>query len=349
MDAVFVKLLNMSIAAGWLILVVFLLRMLLKRLPKWLFCVLWAMVAVRLLCPVAVESSLSLIFSEETLRVEEVRYAKEPAIESGIPFLDNTLNPILGKILAPAPGASVNPLHTGMFLAGILWVVGLITLLIYMLAGFWRIRMMVREAVPLRKGIWLCDAVLSPFILGVIRPRIYLPSGIGEEQMKYVLAHEETHLKRGDHWWKLLGFGLLAVYWFHPLVWAAYILFCRDIELACDEKVIKDMNLDGKKAYSKALVDSSVHRRIIMVCPLSFGEVGAKERVKNIMRYKKPAFGRIAAAVMVCITVAVCFLTNPKKAADANAGVNENKKYIPRIHTHDKYHSIYYFDTDASW
>lgn len=313
MDAVFLKLFHMSMTAGWLILAVIVFRLLLKKAPKWLSCVLWVMVAFRLLCPVAPESSLSLIPGEETLSSLEDRYGKAPVLDSGIPSLNNTLNPVLGELLVPAPGTSVNPLQIIMYLAGMIWTAGLFALLIYALASLWRIHRSVREAVFLRDNVWLCDEVKSPFILGVIRPRIYLPSGINEEQMKYVLAHEETHLKRKDHWWKLLGFGLLAVYWFHPLVWAAYILFCRDIELACDEKVIKKMNMDGKKAYSRALVDSSVHRRVMLACPLAFGEVGVKERVKNVLHYKKCASWMIAAAVLGCAAVAVCFLTNPKK------------------------------------
>lgn len=313
MDLVFIKLFNMSIAAGWLILAVIVIRLFLKKAPKWIPCILWTFVAVRLLCPFSLESSFSLIPSEETISPQVVRYAQEPAIDSGISLLNNTLNPILGQSLAPAPGDSVNPLYIWTFLAGILWAAGLIVMLVYGLAVFFRIRKRIREAVPLRDHIRLCDAVKSPFIFGVFRPQIYLPSGIAADEMEYVLAHEETHLKRGDHWWKLAGFCMLTVYWFHPLVWAAYILFCRDIELACDEKVIKDMNLDGKKAYSRVLLDSSTHGRRMLVCPLAFGEVGIKERVKNILRYKKPACWIVAAAIAICAAVAVCFLTNPKK------------------------------------
>lgn len=313
MDVVFIKLFNMSIAAGWLILAVIAIRMFLKKAPKWISCILWIFVAVRLLCPFSLESSFSLIPSEETLSPEAVLYAQEPEIDSGISFLNNTLNPIIGQSLAPAPGASVNPLYVWTFWAGILWTAGLAAMLVYGLTAFFRIRKRIKEAVPLRDHIRLCDAVTSPFIFGIFRPQIYLPSDIAGEEMKYVLAHEETHLKRRDHWWKLAGFCLLAVYWFHPLVWAAYILFCRDIELACDEKVIKDMNLDGKKAYSRALVECSFSEKKTLVYPLAFGEVGIKERVKNILRYKKPAVWIIAAAVIVCTAVAVCFLTNPKK------------------------------------
>ena len=312
MDTVFLKLFNMSIAASWLIITVIVLRLLLKKAPRWLLCALWAIVAVRLICPFSLESSLSLIPSAETLSTTAVRYAQEPAIDSGVRFIDNTLNPIIGESFAPAPGASVNPLHIWMSVAGILWGIGFLGMLGYALVSFWRIRGKVREAIPLRDNIWLCDAVKSPFILGVLRPRIYLSSDTEEAQMKYVLVHEQAHLKRRDHWWKPLGYLLLAVYWFNPLVWAAYILLCRDIEIACDEKAIKEMNLLEKKAYSNALVSCSMQRRMIMACPLAFGEVGVKERVTNVLNYKKPAFWVIMAAIVVCVVMAICFLTNPQ-------------------------------------
>ena len=312
MDVVFLKLLNISISAGWLILAVLVLRLILKKAPKWLSCVLWGLVAIRLICPFSFESIFSLIPSAETIDPYVVRYAQEPAIDSGIPFLANAFNPIINHSFAPAPGASVNPLYVWLFIAGIVWGIGLIGMLGYAIVSLLRLRFKVREAVFMQDKVWLCDLVKSPFILGFIHPRIYLPSDIREETICYVLAHEQAHLKRKDHLWKLLGYLLLAVYWFHPLVWAAYILLCRDMELACDEKVIKDMNMDGKKAYSHALVSLSIQRNTIAACPLAFGEVGVKERVKAVLNYKKPAFWIIAAAIICCIVMAVCFLTNPK-------------------------------------
>lgn len=315
MDAIFLKLLNMSIAAGWLIMAAIALRLLLRKAPKWIRCILWAIVAVRLICPFSFESSLSLIPSAETVSPDVIRYAQEPAVNSGVPYINNTLNPVIGESFAPASGASVNPLQIYMFIAGIIWVIGFIAMLGYAFISFWRIHCKVREAVRMQDNVWLCDAVKSPFILGIIRPQIYLSSSTDNEQIKYILAHEQAHLRRRDHWWKLAGYLLLAVYWFNPLVWVAYILFCRDIELACDEKVIKDMSIDGKKAYSGALVACSVPRRMIMACPLAFGEVGVKERVKTVLNYRKPAFWIVIAAVAACAVVAVCFLTNPRRDA----------------------------------
>ncbi len=313
MDKIFLSLLNRGIAAGWLILAVLALRLLLKKAPKWLSCVLWGIAAVRLICPFSFESAFSLIPSGETLSRTTVMYAQRPEITSGVSILNRTLNPVIQDAFAPSPGASVNPLQVWMFFGGILWVIGLTVLLLYALASFWHLYVRLRESVPIEENVRLCDGVESPFILGIVHPRIYLPSDLMKEEMKYVLAHERAHLKRRDHWWKLLGYLVAAVYWFHPLVWAAYILFCRDMELACDEKVIKGMDMEGKKAYSHALVTCSVSKRRGMICPVAFGEIGVKERVKAVLGYRKPAFWLILAAIFACAVVAVCFLTNPRE------------------------------------
>lgn len=313
MDAVFLRLLNMSMTAGWLILAVTFVRLLLKKAPKWISCALWGIAAVRLICPFSLESSLSLIPSGEFLSPETVQFAQEPFIDSGISYIDAAVNPAFGSSLAPAPGASVNPLQVWMLFGGILWGIGLAVMISYALASVWRMRRKVREAVPLRENIFLCDQAASPFILGIVRPRIYLPSGMEEIQRVPVLAHERAHLTRRDHWWKPLAYLLLSVYWFHPLVWAAYLLFCRDLELACDEKVIRAMDLEERKAYSRALVACSLPKRIVPACPLAFGEVGIKERVKKILYYKKPGFWITLGAAAACILVTICFLTNPKK------------------------------------
>lgn len=313
MDKIFLSLLNRGIAAGWLILAVLALRLLLKKAPKWLSCVLWGIAAVRLICPFSFESAFSLIPSGETLSRTTVMYAQRPEITSGVSILNRTLNPVIQDAFAPSPGASVNPLQVWMFFGGILWVIGLTVLILYALASFWRLYVRLRESIPIEENVRLCDGVESPFILGIVRPRIYLPSDLMKEEMKYVLAHERAHLKRRDHWWKLLGYLVAAVYWFHPLVWAAYILFCRDMELACDEKVIKGMDMEGKKAYSHALVTCSVSKRRGMICPVAFGEIGVKERVKAVLGYRKPAFWLILAAIFACAVVAVCFLTNPRE------------------------------------
>lgn len=313
MDLVFLNLLNRSIAAGWLIAAVIVLRPVLRKAPKWTRCVLWAIVAVRLVCPLSFESVFSLIPSAEPISPSAVRYSGAPAVDTGILAVNDVMNPAAGESPDTTVGDSANPLYVLTYIAGIVWAIGLAAMLAAAFIGFWRIRRMVEEAIPLRGAVYICDAVKSPFILGVIRPRIYLPSGMEEAQAEYVLAHERAHLKRRDHWWKPLGYVLLAVYWFNPLIWIAYILLCRDIELACDEKAVNDLNMDGRKAYSEALVACSMQRRPVMACPLAFGEVGVKERVKMVLNDKKPAFWVIAAAVVACAAVAICFLTNPRE------------------------------------
>ena len=314
---VFIKLLNMSISAGWLILAVIVLRFFLQKAPKWLPCTLWAAVAVRLICPFTFESAFSLIPSAETVSPTVVRYAPEPSINSGIPTIDGVLNPVISETFAPTPGASVNPLDIWAFAASIIWIIGLVIMLGYAFVNFLRLRGKVQEAVLLQNPVWICDAIKSPFILGIVKPRIYLSSSMDAEQMKYVLAHEKAHLKRGDHFWKPLGYILLAVYWFHPLMWAAYALFCRDIEFACDEKAVKDMSFDGKKAYCHALLSCSMPGRMRVSYPLAFGEGQVKERVKHVLHYRRPAFWTVLATVGVCMAVAVCFLTDPKTDATA--------------------------------
>ncbi len=192
------------------------------------------------------------------------------------------------------------------------WLI-LIVLLTYAICSYLRVRRQVSEAIWLRDNLWICDQVKSPFILGLVRPKIYLSSGMEEAQLPYVIAHERAHLKRGDQWWKPLGFMLLMIHWYNPFVLAAYILFCRDLELACDESAVRDLDLEGRKNYSYALLSCSMQRQLVTVCPLAFGEVGVKKRVKEVLNYKKPSFWILVAAVAACVIVAVCFLTNPKE------------------------------------
>ena len=314
MAAVFLKLLNLSISASWLVLVVLALRLVLKRVPKWVNVLLWGMVALRLMLPFSIESALSLIPSAETLSPAVVQFDPAPTITSGVNIIDNAVNPSLSEHFAAAPLASVNPLYVWAYLAGWVWLIGLGAMLLYALVSYLRLRRRVSVSLCVRENIYLCDAISSPFILGVVKPRIYLPSGLDEVQQQNVLSHERAHLARRDHWWKPLGFALLAVYWFNPLLWLAYALLCRDIELACDERVIRTMDESAVKTYSTVLLACSMPRKAVITCPLAFGEVGVKERVRNALRYKKPAFWVVAASVAVCVVVAVCFLTNPERA-----------------------------------
>ncbi len=310
MSAVFLKILNMSITASWLILAVILARVLLKKTAKWIPCLLWALVAVRLICPFSFESVLSLVPSSETIP-ENIALQHTPAINSGITFVNDAVNPVIAESFSPVQTNSVNPLQIVIPAAAAVWIAGIAVMLAYALISYLKLRKTVSACVPVEEGILACDEVRSPFILGVFRPIIYVPSSMSGETLEYVIRHEKAHLQRHDHWWKPLGFLLLSVYWFNPLCWIAYILLCRDIEMACDEKVIHSMDKDGIAAYSQALLDCSYPRRSIAACPLAFGEAGVKERVKGVLNYKKPAFWIILAAAAACVVLAVCLMTDP--------------------------------------
>ena len=328
MAAVFLKLLNLSISASWLVLAVLALRLISKRSPKWMNVLLWGIVALRLMLPFSIESALSLIPSAETVSPAVVQFDPAPTITSGVSVIDNAVNPSLSGRFAAAPLASVNPLYVWTYLAGWVWLIGLGAMLLYALASYLRLRRRVSVSLPIQDHIYLCDAISSPFILGVVKPRIYLPSTLDEIQQQNVLAHEHAHLARHDHWWKPLGFALLAVYWFNPVLWLAYALLCRDIELACDERVIRTMDESAVKTYSTVLLACSMPRKAVITCPLAFGEVGVKERVKNALHYKKPAFWVVAASVAVCVVVAVCFLTNPPTDTDAAGLVGFHREQV---------------------
>ena len=385
MSNLFISLLNMSIAAGWLILAVVVIRFLLKKAPRWISCVLWALVGIRLICPFSPESILSLIPSAETLPATSL-YTDSPMIHSGIAILNSTVNPVISESLAPVPGVSVNPVQVIASVAAVVWVVGVVGMLIYGTISVWKIKRAVRVSLPLarfinrttdgtgtvkvqiademlggavmedsaavtgravkadktvldrderkeksilikyREKCRICDNIASPFILGIFRPMIYLPGSLTPEQMQQVLAHETAHLKRKDHWWKPLGFAILTLHWFNPLVWLAYVLLCRDIEMACDEKVVRTMKTEEKRSYSKTLLECSVSRRMISACPLAFGEVGVKTRIRSVLNYKKPAFWVVVAALLICVVVAVCFLTNPVKDGGKNSIQNGNSQ-----------------------
>ena len=328
MAAVFLKLLNLSISASWLVLAVLVLRLISKRSPKWMNVLLWGIVALRLTLPFSIESALSLIPSAETVSPAAVQFAPAPTITSGVSVIDNAVNPSLSEHFAAVPTASVNPLYVWTEIAGWVWLIGLGAMLLYALVSYLRLRRRVSVSLPVQDHIYLCDAISSPFILGVVKPHIYLPSGLDEVQRQNVLAHEQAHLARRDHWWKPLGFALLAVYWFNPVLWLAYTLLCRDIELACDERVIRTMDESAVKTYSTVLLACSMPRKAVITCPLAFGEVGVKERVRNALHYKKPAFWVIAASVTVCIVVAVCFLTNPPTDTDAAGLVGFHREQV---------------------
>ncbi len=311
MSELFLEIVNRSIAASWIVIAVLVLRLCLKKTPKWVNVLLWGIVAVRLIFPFSIESALSLIPSAETVS-PSIMMEQTPSVQTGVPALDQVINPVIDHSLSPAPGASANPLQIWIPVLTVIWLLGVAALFLYSAVSYRRLRRRVCEAVILRDNIYQSENVCSPFVLGIIRPKIYLPYHMDKREMDHVIAHEQTHIRRRDHWWKPLGFLLLTVHWFNPLLWLGYILLCRDIELACDEKVIREMGSEQRADYTQALVSCSVSRRSIAACPLAFGEVGIKERVKSVMNYKKPAFWIVLASVVVCAVAAVCFLTDPK-------------------------------------
>ena len=368
MEGIFLTLLNRSITASWLILAVMVFRVLFRNSAKSFRPALWALVGVRLLWPYAPESSLSLIPSSQTVSAELLQ-GEAPAIHTGIEAANALINPVLAESVSPPAAGSVSPMENAIFIAAVIWIAGMAAMAVYTAVNCLEINRVVRESVPLdgchEENIWICDRISSPFISGIFRPRIYLPSrmaagmaaGMADDiaadmaagaaldltaavaadagdngasaaapgelapgELDLVIAHEKVHLRRWDHRWKPLGFLLLTVYWFNPLLWVTYVLFCRDIELACDEAVIRQMgeNLNIKKNYANALIRSSIWsgprktlRKGITACPLAFGETGVKGRIRAVLKYRKPARWLTAAAVMVCIIIAACFLTDP--------------------------------------
>lgn len=317
MGDIFLKLLNMSITAGWLILAVLCIRLLFRKIPKWVNCLLWGVVAIRLICPFSIESQFSILPSTEPIKSSTVVEGEVqnyiPSIDSRLTIVENTINPMLTETFAYNESDSAAPLQIVTYAAGLVWCCGMVLLIICAMGSAVKLHKLVKEAVCVRDNIYICDVVKSPFILGIFRPRVYLSSALREREMDYILAHESAHLKRKDHWWKALGYLLLCIHWFNPLCWMAYSLLCKDIELACDEKAAKDMTFHEKKEYSKVLLSCARQRSLIMVCPLAFGEVGVKERVKSVLNYKKPTLWIMIATVAVLVILAVCFLTNPTR------------------------------------
>ena len=310
MADIFLKIVNMSISASWIVLVVLLLRLLLKKAPKWINGILWGIVGLRLVMPFSLESVFSLIPSGET--ISKAPDSPRPHFESGVTIIDNQVNDYLGGHYYEGVTRPTGHFADITTILAIVWIVGIVVLLAYTIISYLRVKNKIGTAFILRDNIYQSENVVSPFVLGIIKPKIYLPFNMNEQDMEHVIAHENAHIHRKDHWWKPFGFLVLTLHWFNPLMWLGYVLLCRDIELACDEKVVKEFNNEQKADYSQALLTCSVNRRIIAACPLAFGEVGVKNRVKSVLNYKKPAFWIVVTAIVTSIAVAVCFLTNPK-------------------------------------
>ena len=328
----FIKVLNLSLSAGWIVLFVLMLRLLLRKAPKWINCLWWLLVGLRLVFPFSIESIFSLIPSSEVVS-PDIIYSPSPSISTGIPAFNTVVNPIISESFAPSFESSVNPLQVMAIISSYVWLLGLAVMLIYTVVCYGLLRRKMRFAVKSESNIFESENVGSPFILGIIRPKIYLPFGLSEENRNHIIAHEKAHLKRKDHLIKPIAFLILSVYWFNPLMWVAYVLLCRDIELACDEKAVKALEAEKRREYSLALLQNSTRRRMIAACPLAFGEVGVKQRVKSVMNYKKPAFWVIVVALIASVVASVCLLTNPVTADDIKEGyyLERDRIYSERV------------------
>lgn len=310
---IFLELFNMTVNASYIIILLILLRLIFKRVPRKYICAMWLIAAIRLVCPFSLRSILSLLPSAEVAQ-PQIIYSAAPQIHSGITFIDSRVNPVIRESLAPSPAEAINPMQLLTDVMGGIWLAGFIALCIYTIVSFIRMKLRLCDAVKTDGNIYQSDKVSGPFIFGVIKPKIYIPFDIDECTSEYVLAHERAHIKRLDHIFKPLGFFILCVHWFNPLVWVAYALFCRDIEIACDQSVMKNFEEKDKEGYAKALLLCAIGRKgfSVISCPLAFGEVSIKERIKNVMNYKKPAFWVIVLAIIAAAVVAVCFLTSPE-------------------------------------
>lgn len=330
MDDVFLKLVNLSISASWLILAVLVLRVVLKKAPKWVMPLLWGVVALRLVCLFSIESALSLIPSAETIPSEIVTETREPVLYEQA-TLDIVTNPTLPSAAEVPVGVSRQQAQVDFNIYSVLWLAGMAALLVHALVSAGKLKRKLATAILLRDNIYESEFVDSPFVFGVVKPNIYLPMHMDEGTAAHVIAHERAHLARRDHWWKVLGYLVLALHWFNPLVWVAYILFCRDIELACDEKVVKGLDGAARADYSQALLSCAALGRAVAACPLAFGEGNIKTRVKSALHYKKPAFWVAAAAVLAVVIMAVCFLTNPKSDINAETLLGTSSGKITRV------------------
>lgn len=306
----FLTLVNRGLSASWLVLAVIAARFLLKKAPRWAVCALWGLVALRLLCPFSPESPLSLIPDAQPVSPEAV-WNTVPAVEMAPDATEAPVSPVLEAVLPDGLPVSPTPAQEIVAAASILWCAGLAGMALYTLVSYRRLSRRVKGAVRIDGNLYQGAAIPTPFVLGVLRPRIYLPNTLSREDMPYVIAHERAHIRRRDPLWKALGFGLLCIYWFQPLLWLGYALFCRDMELACDEKVASALSPSHRANYSQALLNCSAGRRFLAACPVAFGEVGVKERVKRVLSFRRPTLRAVLAAVLICAVIAVCFLTNP--------------------------------------
>lgn len=351
MSGLFLNVFNMSITAGYFVLAIVLFRLIFKKTPKWVNCLLWALVGLRLAIPFNIESDFSLLPTSHTILTNKESSGLPFSIDSGIYTVDTNVNDYLKSHYFEGVTVPANTFTDTMFILSVIWLTGVAVMLLYGAISFIKLKKRVSVSLCYRDNIYYCDNIETPFVLGVVRPEIYIPSGLGEDQIENVIMHENAHLKRKDHWWKPLGFLILSFYWFNPLIWVAYILLCRDIEKACDEKVIKNMTADEKKGYLETLLECSVQRKMVLACPVAFGEVGVKQRVKAVLNYKKPAFWVVVIAIIVIVAVSVGFLTMPEEEpmsmAELVASVNKPRaNATEKEKLKEKY--PHFFDVDYS-
>lgn len=328
MKEIFYEILNLSLSAAYLVPVVLVLRLVLKKAPRWTMCLLWGLVALRLVMPFSLKSDVSLHPGREPVTELQNQFAGEtvrpetPPVE--MPPAELPEAPSVTP--APAPGEEVDLME----ILGWVWLAGACAMALYGAVSYVRLKLKVRPSLQVEKRVFVCDGIGYPFLLGVLRPKVYLPSDLEEPHLSYVLAHEKAHVKRGDYLWKPLGFALLTLHWFNPLLWVAYLLLCRDIESACDEKVVRDMDNTQKDGYSRALLACSLqgafHRRWISACPVAFGETGVKTRIKSVLHYKKPAFWVLLIAILACVAVGVFFLTDPAEEESGESSVESSEE-----------------------
>ncbi len=328
MSDIFLKLVNMSISAGWIVLAILLIRILFKKIPKWINAALWSLVGIRLVLPFSIKSILSLIPSTSTIP-QDIAESKAPAINSGFETVNNTVNPVISEVLAPSVENSISPINVIVYIITAVWITGIISMLIYTAVSYRKIYLRIREGMPDADNTVLCDRIETPFIMGIIKPKIYIPSNMDREYKEYVTAHETAHIERRDYLWKPLAFAFLTVYWFNPLVWAAYIAFCRDIEFACDERVIKRHGEEYKAPYSEALLNCSIKKKTLNINPLAFGEISVKDRIKNILNYKKPSLWIISASIILCGCLLVAFLTDPVDSKKSENKPDSTEAVVP--------------------
>lgn len=319
MSTLFLTLVNRSLAAGWLILAIILLRPFLRRVSRSICCALWGLVAFRLLCPFSLKSVLSLIPNANPIPTE-LTTLQPSAVEGGVSTGTQMNGDFLPSVPPSSPAvapATISPMQTVLQMIVVLWITGVVLFALYAILSYLRLRVRVQVSAR-QNGYWVCERIRTPFVLGFFRPRIYLPLSVDQRDVPYILAHEWAHIARRDHWRKAFAFVLLAVFWFHPFMWIAFFLLCRDIEFACDERALRALGTDAqsKKDYAEALVRGSFPRLPVLTCPLAFGGLQVKQRVLSVARYRKPAVSLMLAAVLVCGAVAVCFLTDPKVGAD---------------------------------